>query len=375
MAPGGVRGRGGIGSLVASTVAYWRAAGLEPPLRVVDPYGPWLSARTPVHFARALAEIAWNARRGRIGLVHAYMAWRGSIARKGAIVHLAARLGLPVVLHAQGSRIDEWFPRLSEPTRRLVRAVFAAADRIIVPGEYWRGVLVNLVGVDASATRVVPNAVPGPRSVPARPAAAGCEILFAGNMTAHKGLPELLQALARADMAALAWRLRIASYGDPRPFVELAAALGIAERVEFLGWLDRDSMNAALSRADVFALPSRNEGLSLAMLEAMAYGCAVVTTGVGATLDAVADGKSALLVPVGDSPALAAALRRLIEEPGLRAALQAGARRRWSEGFEIAEHCRRLLAIYAELWPELATVSAEDRGAVERSVARRGGLL
>ena len=348
---GGVDARGGIGRLVGTTVRHWHAAGLRPALRVIDPYGSALSPMTLLYFTRALVQIGWNARQGRIALLHVHMAPRGSAVRKGIIVHLAAGLRLPVLLHTHGSRLDELHPRLPAWAQRLLRRVFAVADCIIVPGEYWRGVLVDTVGVDARVVHVLPNAVAGPSRVLPRPPRPFCEMVFVGALNPHKGLPEVLEALAHADVASLAWRLRVAGHGDDRPFRERAAALGIADRVDFLGWVAEDGVRELLSRADVFVLPSHNEGLSLAMLEAMAHGCAVVTTPAGATLDAVTDGESALLVPIGDPPRLAAALRRVITEPALRAALQAGARARWHERFEIAEHCRRLTELYGELLP------------------------
>ena len=76
----------------------------------------------------------------------------------------------------------------------------------------------------------------------------------------------------------------------------------------------------------------------MALLEAMAFGLAVITTPVGAGADAVEPGVSGLLVPVHDVPALSAALTSVITDASLRAALQAGARRRFHERFDIALH-------------------------------------
>jgi glycosyltransferase involved in cell wall biosynthesis len=199
-------------------------------------------------------------------------------------------------------------------------------------------------------------------------------LLFLGKLTARKGLPELLEALAHDDVAPLPWRLRVAGDGDPRDFVERAAALGIAERVSFVGWVAEERVHDLLRETDVFVLPSHNEGLSVAMLEAMAHGCAVVATPVGATLDAVTDGESALVVPAGDPQRLAAALRRVIDDPALRATLQAGARQRWCDSFQITAHCRQLAVLYGELCPALAPGAGapQEPAAPERIRARAG---
>ncbi len=349
VAAGGLSGPGGIGRLVSATAHHWRAADLQPPLRVIDPYGRRLSPLTPLHLARALWQIAWNARRGRIALLHVHMALRGSAVRKGIIIRLAAWLGVPIILHTQGSRLDEIHPRLPARVRRALHRTFDLANRIIVPGKYWRGVLVDRVGVDAAVVRVISNAVAGPPQLAPRPDLPPCRLLFLGNLTALKGLPDLLQALAHPDLAPLAWRVQVAGPGDVGACTRRAAALGIADRVEFLGWVAEAGVIELLARADIFVLPSRNEGLSLAVLEAMAHGCAVVTTPVGATRDAVTDGESGLLVPVGDPQQLAMALQRLIADPALRARLRSNARQAWSDHFDIAAHCRQLVALYGEV--------------------------
>jgi glycosyltransferase involved in cell wall biosynthesis len=349
VAPGGLRGPGGIGRLVNATVRYWRYAGMQPSLRIVDTYGAALSAATAVHFLRAAVEVVWHTRRGRVAAVHIHMAARGSTVRKGVIAHLAKWSGVPVLLHLHGSRLDEFHAGLPDWGRRMLRRTLASADCIVAPGRYWRDVLVDTVGLDPATIQIVSNAAAGPSEVPRRPQRPTCELLFLGNLSGRKGLPELLEALADPALAALGWRLRIAGDGDPAPFAARAAELGLGNRVAFLGWRSEADVRALLADSDVFVLPSHNEGLSIALLEAMAHGCAVVTTPVGATLDALIDGECALLVPVGDRHRLATALCRAIADPELRAALQTGARRRWREHFDIADHCRQIQALYRQL--------------------------
>jgi glycosyltransferase involved in cell wall biosynthesis len=364
VAPGGLNGSGGIGRLVSITARHWQSIGAKPPMRVIDSYGGRLSLLTPLYFVRALVQIAWHAMRGHIALLHVHVAARGSTLRKGVILHLAAWMGVPILLHQHGSRIDDMHAKLPNWARRRLRRTMQLADRIVVPGTYWRNVLVDKVGIDPTIVRVVGQASGGPTSITPHPRTSCCELLFLGNLTARKGLPELLRALAQPDVASLAWRLRVAGNGDARPFAARATALGIADRVEFLGLVPEAGVSGLLTRADVFVLPSYNEGLSVAMLEAMAHGCAVVATPVGGNPDAVRDGDSALLVPPGDVTRLAVALRRVIVEPELRAALQTRARQRWLEGFDIASHCRQLATLYRELCPSLEMEAAPETAAI-----------
>ena len=91
--------------------------------------------------------------------------------------------------------------------------------------------------------------------------------------------------------------------------------------VHFIGQRSSDELAALYSESDAFCLPSRLEGLPLALIEAMAYGLPVVATPVGCVEDLVIDGETGLLASTGDPESVAIQLKRLIEDPELRDAL------------------------------------------------------
>lgn len=127
----------------------------------------------------------------------------------------------------------------------------------------------------------------------------------------------------------------------------LAAELGLAGRVHFLG--QRDDVPDLLSALDLFVLPSHSEGVSLALLEAMAAGLPVIATAVGGLPEVVTDGDNGLLVPPEDPEALATALERLLEDPALAQRLGANARRHVEENFSLERLGREINEIYTEL--------------------------
>jgi glycosyltransferase involved in cell wall biosynthesis len=104
-----------------------------------------------------------------------------------------------------------------------------------------------------------------------------------------------------------------------------------------------------LSAADVLVLPSRNEGQPMAVLEAMAHGLCVVASDVGGIPELVDDGRTGLLVPPDDVEALVAALRKVLDDDSLRAALGATARERVLEEFDVDVVWRRIDGIYREV--------------------------
>lgn len=130
-----------------------------------------------------------------------------------------------------------------------------------------------------------------------------------------------------------------------------ASDRGIAGDVRFLG--RRADVPTVLAACDIFALTSRREGMSNAILEAMASGLPVVATRVGGNAEMVVDGETGLLLESGDAAGLAVLLRRLIERPDLRAALGAAGRQRVEAVFTL----RRMLDRYAALYERIVRVN------------------
>jgi glycosyltransferase involved in cell wall biosynthesis len=149
----------------------------------------------------------------------------------------------------------------------------------------------------------------------------GCAILSVGMLVPRKGHDVLLQALAR--LADLDWSLAIAGDASRDPvhadgLRALAAELGIAQRVRFLGALPDAALEAEYARADLFALATRYEGYGMAAAEAMARGLPLAITAGGAIAEIVPEG-AAVVAAVDDHNALSRAMRRPIFDTALRA--------------------------------------------------------
>jgi glycosyltransferase involved in cell wall biosynthesis len=155
-------------------------------------------------------------------------------------------------------------------------------------------------------------------------------ILFVGDLgrgTAHKGLPDLLAAMAQVTAAHPEAELVVVGDGETQPELErLAAGLGLARQVRFVGHLEGPALAEAYRSARVLALPSQNDNFPLVVLEAMASRLAVVATRVGAVPDLIKDGDQGILVKPGDIRGLAAGLRRLLADAALAQRLGAAGR-------------------------------------------------
>lgn len=144
-------------------------------------------------------------------------------------------------------------------------------------------------------------------------------MLFVGDDFERKGLDTVIEGLARSRSGAELWVVGADRDDDHR---SLAASLGVGERVRFLGWLPNDELPSWYSAADVFVLPSRQDGWGLTVIEAMAAGCVVVTSEYTGAHEIVEHRVNGYVLEAADRPEeLAALLAGPVRDPETRAAV------------------------------------------------------
>jgi glycosyltransferase involved in cell wall biosynthesis len=141
----------------------------------------------------------------------------------------------------------------------------------------------------------------------------------------------------------------MAGDGDVAGARSLVQEHGLADVVEVRDWLDPVERDRVLALSSVFVLPSHNEGLPMAMLEAMAWGVVPVVSPVGGIPEVVTDGVNGLLVGPGDVPQLAAALHRLAADPELLSRLSVAARRS-AEGYGAVAYADHIVEIWRSVY-------------------------
>jgi len=159
-------------------------------------------------------------------------------------------------------------------------------------------------------------------------------VLYVGRLRRYKSLDVALRAFAGIASEVPGVRFKIAGEGDDRPRLErLVREWGIAERVDFVGFVSETEKVRLMRQARVLAYSSRKEGWGLPVIEANACGTPAVASRVDGLRDAVRDGESGVLVPYGDVAGFGEALRRLLTDAGWHARLRAGALV-WASGFQ-----------------------------------------
>jgi glycosyltransferase involved in cell wall biosynthesis len=173
-------------------------------------------------------------------------------------------------------------------------------------------------------------------------------VLFLGNLIRHKGLHRVVEALSQVDDPR--WHLVVAGRGPEEGRSRARVrALGLDERVTFLGAVAAGEVEAVLAASDVLSLPSTMEGMPYVVIEAMASGVPVVAANVYGIPELIEDGRHGLLVEPTDGAALATALSRLIADPAERRRMGEAARRRFRDEFTLSRQVKAVESVYRRL--------------------------
>jgi glycosyltransferase involved in cell wall biosynthesis len=290
----------------------------------------------------------------------------------------------PDIVHfhtARAHALAFWLPRLSSraiatrrmdyPLRRSWRTRLLYNRRVaavVAISEEVRRRLLE-AGVVPERVRVIPSGVEAPAALPderVREAARRCLAAGAATVVAtvaslerRKGIDVLLEALAILRRAGTEAVCLVCGDGTERLALQRRAEeLGLERAVRFLG--HRADVSEVLAAADVFALPSRHEGLGVAVLEAMAVGLPVVASSVGGIPEAVVDGVTGVLVPPEDPLLLAAALARCLEDPEAAREMGRRGRERVLERYSMEASARAYEVLYGQVLRG-ATLAPERR--------------
>lgn len=312
-----------------------------------------------VHIAAFTEHLRAGLEELRPDVVHAHF-WMSGLAA----VTAAGPLGIPVAqtFHALGSvkKRHQGDKDTSPPQRIVVEQQLAqTVDRVIATcsdevaeltalGTPPRRVSVVPCGVDTTAFRPGGDAVVRGDDSPAD------TVLIVGRLVERKGIEDAIRALVdlpdtRLRVAGGPTREALSTDPEAIRLLQLAGALGVADRVELLGAVNRADMPMLYARADVVVCAPWYEPFGIVPLEAMACGRPVVGTAVGGLLDTIEPGVTGELVPAHRPDRLACAIRLLLEHPERRNRYAEAGRRRVLSHYDWDTIARMTASIYEDL--------------------------
>ena len=325
----------------------------------------------PIWDLSGLFRLAQFLRREQYAIVHTHTSKAGFVGRLAA--HIA---DIPVIVHTvHGFAFHERSPRRTQLFyTALERAAARWCHRIVSVSEFHRRWALELKICNSSQIVAIPNGIarlPKPAVAPAelrrslgvRP--SDLMMLTMARLAPDKGLSDLIEAaaiLARYDRRFL---VAIAGEGSARAALEnQARERGVSDHVAFLGF--REDVSELLEATDLIVLPSLREGLSIALLEAMAAAKPIIATSIGSHKELISQGNIACLVPPGDPIALSDAILRLARDPVLMARLATRAK----DLFERQYTEDRMLNAYRHLYFDLLREQANPSLANSLPAAR-----
>ncbi len=285
------------------------------------------SVKKVVVFGQAIVELFWRLLQKEAELVHIHVSERGSAYRQTMTTLIALVFGTPVIMHTHSSEFHLFYSELPQWIKQGMSWVFGRCARFIVLSESWKKYYIENLGLKPERVIVLPNPVKIPLQIPQRQGSKTVSFLFLGRIGQRKGAFDLINAFAAlSDEQKTHSRLTIAGDGEGEQARGLVESLNLTDYITIFDWVDQEQRDALLAEADVFMLPSYNEGLPMALLEAMSWSLPVITTPVGGIPELVTHTQNGLLVNPGDIQRLSEAMQSLIENESLRLSLGSKAR-------------------------------------------------
>jgi glycosyltransferase involved in cell wall biosynthesis len=267
------------------------------------------------------------------------------------VIDWAAAKKLPVVYeeHQTPDAQFDWWQGFRQSINK--------AARVVAVSETSAKALRDICGVTQPIVvrnPLLPDPVkPGwPRKGSSTQAGEPLRVTTVARLVEAKGLTYLLEAIAQIQKSHPAVQFRVYGDGELRPsLLAYAQQLGLAGPAIFAGpFTSREALTEIMAETDIFLMSSILEGQPLGVVEAMAYGCPIVTTSVGGIPELIEDGVNGLLCRPRDPACLAAKVQTLIEEPALRAELGRAARHSYEQGlFQPVAVSQYFVKVYREV--------------------------
>jgi len=287
--------------------------------------------------------------RGRVSLVHCHAAMKGSFWRKSLFAMVSRMAGVPVVFHLHGGVMKAFVARQPFLLQCLIAWILKKQSVVVVLSESWLH-YVRSISPRANI-EILPNYVSLPQihDIKGGNDNKAIEVLYLGIISIAKGTFDLLHSFKDAMIYTPALRLTIGGKGEVDSLLALAAELDILDHIIFAGWVSGDEKINLLQRAQIFVLPSYNEGLPVSLLEAMGWQVPVISTRVGGIPELVREGVDGFLMESGDRDALSAAIIKLANNADLRLQMGLSCRDRVVHNFSREVVLPKLEQLYRSL--------------------------
>lgn len=310
---------GGITSVIKQILDHEWTEG-EVDIRFLPSYQGGNNVQKILYFLGAVKEYNTILKKDPPDLVYIHMSHHGSFDRASALQKIAKKYNIPTVVHLHGSEFKKYYDECSNKKRKAISGFFEDCGAVITLGTLWKQYIRSIA--PKAKIHVLNNSIHIPRRTVTQEQDE-VNVLFLGVLIQRKGVADLLQAVKELvdgkKFQGIRVRFHIGGTGpEEEALKQYVRDNQLDSCVDFLGWVDGETKKKALETNHVFILPSYNEGLPIAILEAISYGMPVIATNVGSISEAVQEEDNGFLVNPGDVGGYVNALQRLITDYALR---------------------------------------------------------
>ena len=282
-------------------------------------------------------------------LVHLHSSFGPSFYRKMPFIYMASWRKIPIINHIHGADFDEFYVNAPEEKKNKIRKVYSKCNVLIALSEEWKKRLSQIVPEDR--IEIIENYSVLHEDALEERMQRKCNntVLFLGELGKRKGCYDIPAVIAQVKKSIPDVKFVLAGAGsevDEKAIKELVVEKGISDNVEFPGWVRGDTKDKLLREADVFFLPSYNEGMPMSVLDAMGYGLPVVSTNVGGIPKIVKNGENGYCCEAGDINGYVHGLTQILSNSDLRERYSAGSMNIIRSRYSLEYHLQKLEKTY-----------------------------
>lgn len=287
----------------------------------------------------------------RPNIVHIHMSYNGSFYRKFMMVKLSKIFKVKTILHLHGSEFKIFYEKSSLTVKNKIKCLFETVEQTIVLGQGWLE-FVQDIAPEANII-VCNNAVDIPIEV-ASLSEGTFNILFLAVLLKRKGIHDLIEVIRQLKDEDFFYQknIKFIVAGDGPEYQTLLQCIqeyGLEPLIDVIGWVDNDKKHELLKISQLLVLPSYNEGLPMAILEAMSYGIPIISTDVGSIAEVVIQNRTGCLIQPGNIDQLKMSIMDIVTDRLLWKNLSMNARILIADNYNKEKYLSRFQTIYTQL--------------------------
>lgn len=282
-------------------------------------------------------------------IVHIHSSFGPSFYRKMPFIYMASWAKIPIINHIHGADFDEFYVKASENKREKIRKVYSRCSLLIALSEEWKERLSQIV--PSEKVVVIENYSTLHEDALKQRMERSCNntVLFLGELGKRKGCYDIPSVMKMVKESIPNVRCVLAGAGseaDEKNIRQMIEDKGVSDNTVFPGWVRGEEKDRLLREADVFFLPSYNEGMPMSVLDAMGYGLPIVSTNVGGIPKIVHDGENGYCCEAGDIDRFAKRISELLLDKEEREYMGKASRRIVKERYSLEAHLKALTKAY-----------------------------